>query len=418
MPASEDEMRHADMTARSRGASSACIVTINGGSSTIKFAAFDAAEPSSQLWSGMVDRIGRPDARLRATGPGDAVLVDRAITAANHQEAADRLIDWLVQHLSGGAIRGIGHRVVHGGMHRVNHQRITRDLVDELRRTQPLDLAHLPREIALIESFGRRFPGVPQIACFDTAFHRNLPEIAQRLPIPRRYHDAGVRRLGFHGLSYAYLMRELQRQAGPAAAAGRVILAHLGSGASMAAVRNGRPVDTTMGFTPTGGLVMATRPGDLDPGLLVYMMRAQKLTAEQMDEFISHRCGLLGVSETSADMRELLARRDADPRALQAVELFCYQARKWIGSYAAVLGGLDTLVFAGGIGQHSPQVRAQICADLQFLGIILDANRNAAGAAIISGDRAAVTVRVMHTDEEVMIAQFVNEVLQQSGATA
>lgn len=386
------------------------ILTINGGSSSIKFAVFAATDPPRQLLSGIVERIGQPNTVLRAEREG-ASSEEKLAGAAGHGQAAEYLIDWLQQRMEAVPPMGIGHRVVHGGVHAVEHQVVTEELLAELRRTQPLDLAHLPREIGLIEAFRRRYPKVPQVACFDTAFHRDLPRVAQLLPIPRRYYDAGVRRFGFHGLSYTYLMTELARVAGPVAADGRVILAHLGAGASMAAVHRRKPVDTTMAFTPTAGLVMATRPGDLDPGLLVYMMRVQGMSPEQADEFISRRCGLVGVSETTPDMQALLRLRESDPRAADAVALFCYQAKKWIGAYAAALGGLDTLVFAGGIGEHASAVRAEICQGLEYMGIRLDPLRNDAGAPVISCEGAPVTVRVMHTDEELMIARAVRRVL-------
>ena len=309
--------------------------------------------------------------------------------------------------------QAIGHRIVHGGVRLDRHQVVTANLVQELRRTQPLDLAHLPREIALIEAFRERLPGVVQIACFDTAFHRQLPRIAQILPIPRRYFEAGIRRLGFHGLSYAYLLEELRRSAG-AAADGRVILAHLGSGASLTALDRGVPVDTSMAFTPTSGLMMGTRPGDLDPGLLTYLMRSEKLTPEQMEEFVSHHCGLAAVSGSTSDMRELIARRGHDEKAREAFDLFCYQAKKWIGAYTAVLGGLDTLVFSGGIGEHSPEVRAAICEGLECLGIQLDSALNArfvGASGMISGASSRVAVRVIPTDEELMIARIVFDLI-------
>jgi acetate kinase len=220
-----------------------------------------------------------------------------------------------------------------------------------------------------------------------------------------------VRRYGFHGLSYAFLMHELARTAGPEAAHGRVVLAHLGSGASMAAVREGKCLDTTMAFTPTAGLVMGTRSGDLDPGLLVYLLRSERLSADQLDELVNRRSGLLGVSEISPDMRDLLAREAADARAADAVALFCYQAKKWLGAIAAALGGVDTLVFAGGIGENAPEVRARICGGLGFLGIQLDAARNTANAAVISADASPATVRVIRTDEELMIVQEVQQLL-------
>jgi acetate kinase len=359
------------------------IVTINGGSSSVKFAVFSSENPPIRLSAGHFERI----------------------TA--HDRAADELIDWLDKEVGFRNILAIGHRVVHGGIHLLEHQLVTDELVVELRRTQPLDLAHLPREISLIEAFRKRFAGIPQVACFDTAFHRDLPRVAKLLPIPRKYDEAGVRRFGFHGLSYTYLMEELARVAGESAARGKIILAHLGSGASMVAVNEGKPVDTSMAFTPTAGLVMGTRPGDLDPGLLVYMMRVEKKTPEQMDEFISKRCGLIGVSETSNDMRDLIARRATDVRAAEAFDLFCYQAKKFIGAYAAAMDGLDTLVFSAGIGEHSPEVRAKICDGLAFLELKLDLEKNARGESVISDTGSRVTVCVMKTDEEIVIAKAV-----------
>jgi acetate kinase len=305
-----------------------------------------------------------------------------------------------------GKIAGIGHRIVHGGPHLLEHQLITPEIIAQLRKTIPLDLAHLPQEITLIETMARAYPGVPQVACFDTAFHREMPRVARLLPIPRQYDSAGMRRFGFHGLSYTYLMEELSR-IDPDAANGRVILAHLGSGASMAAVRSGKPIDTTMAFTPTAGLVMGTRPGDLDPGLLAYLLRIEKWSADEMDNFINRKCGLIGVSEISNDMRDLIARRHTDPRAAEAVDLFCYQARKWIGALATAMGGVDTLVFSGGIGEHSIEVRAQICTDLEFLGLRLDPDRNALSSPLISADDSASAIRVIATNEEIIIAKTV-----------
>jgi acetate kinase len=389
------------------------ILTVNGGSSTIKFAIFRSNGAPERVLAGKVDHIGGPEATLTATEYSGGATHRVAIGAANHREGAGRLIDWLGEWAGPDGFRAIGHRVVHGGVRLNQHQLVTADLVRELCRTQPLDLAHLPREIALIEAFRERFPGVAQVACFDTAFSRSLPRTAQILPIPRRYFDAGVRRLGFHGLSYAFLLKELGRIAGEAAA-GRVIMAHLGSGASVTALNRGIPVDTSMAFTPTSGLVMATRSGDLDPGLLVYIMRTEKLTPEQMDEFVSHRCGLVGVSESTADMRELIANRAHDEKARDAFDLFCYQAKKWIGAYTAVLGGLDTLVFSGGIGEHSPEVRAAICEGMGYLGIKLNPALNLAcngKAGVVSDSESRVTVRVIPTDEESMIATIVLDLL-------
>jgi acetate kinase len=264
-------------------------------------------------------------------------------------------------------------------------------LVEELRQLSPFDPEHLPEEILLTEAFHRRFPDLPHVACFDTAFHHDLPRVAQLLPIPRRYEVQGVRRCGFHGLSYAFLVGELARLAGTEAAQGRSILAHLGNGASLAAVRDGKPVDTSMSFTPTAGVPMSTRSGDLDPGLVWYLARAEKMSAKQFNEMVNFESGLLGVCETSSDMRDLLDSESRDVRASEAVALFCYQVKKWIGSFAAALGGLDTLVFAGGVGENAPAVRERICDGLGFLGIELDQKRNAKNvddyAARISHER-------------------------------
>jgi len=234
-----------------------------------------------------------------------------------------------------------------------------------------------------------------------------MPRVAKLLPIPRRFDAKGIQRYGFHGLSYAYLMEQLTRIGDPAAATGRVILAHLGNGASVAAVRDGKSIDTSMGFTPTAGLVMSTRSGDLDPGLAPYLARTEQMTTKQFYEMVNHKSGLLGISEISSDLRDLLDQEQEDVRAAEAVALFCYQVKKWIGSFAAALGGLDTLVFAGGIGENAPLIRARICDGLGFLGIELNEERNANAAALISNDASRVAVRVIRTDEELMIARSV-----------
>jgi acetate kinase len=326
-------------------------------------------------------------------------------------------MDWIQQRIGRGALTAVGHRVVHGGPKYSEPQRITPEMIEELQRLSPFDPEHLPAELLLSEAFHRRFPHVPQVACFDTAFHHDLPRVARLLPIPRRYEAKGVFRYGFHGLSYAYLMQELERLGGAKAAMANVVLAHLGNGASMAAVRDGRSIDTTMAFTPAAGLVMSTRSGDLDPGLISFLARTERMTASQFDNLVNHDSGLLGISETSSDMRDLLARETEDVRAAEAVALFCYQAKKWIGAYAAALGGLDTLVFAGGIGENAPAVRSRICEGLGFLGIELDAAANAAHADVISTDASRVTVRVIRTDEELMIARSVSLVLGFATAT-
>jgi acetate kinase len=383
------------------------ILTINGGSSSIKFALFEAGDSLQRILDGSIQRIGQPQSTLRVSGTYQADHLSRSITAPDHAAAVDTLMNWLEERGNCESLAAVGHRLVHGGPKFSAPQRITPDVIDELRRLSPFDPEHLPEEIRLIEAFHRRFPDLAQIACFDTAFHHDLPRVAQLLPIPRRFEARGIRRYGFHGLSYAFLMEELGRVAGAEAARGRVILAHLGNGASLAAVHNGKSVDTSMSFTPAAGVPMSTRSGDLDPGLVWYLMSAEHMTPQQFNQMINSESGLLGISETSSDMRDLLEREVQDVRAAEAVALFCYQIKKWIGGFAAALGGLDTLVFAGGIGENASAIRARICDGLEFLGGGVDDERNSAGAAIISPDSSRVVVRVIHTDEQWIIAKSV-----------
>ena len=387
------------------------ILTINGGSSSIKFALFEAGDSLQRILEGSIERIGLPEATLRVKGSNPADNLSRPVAAPDHTAAVGALMDWIEERLGRATLTAVGHRVVHGGPKYSDPQLITREMVEELHQLTPFDPEHLPEEILLTEAFHRRFPDLPQIACFDTAFHHDLPRVAQLLPIPRRYEAQGVRRYGFHGLSYAFLMGELARLAGAEAAKGRVILAHLGNGASLAAVRDGKPVDTSMSFTPTAGVPMSTRSGDLDPGLVWYLARTEKMSAKQFNEMVNFQSGLLGVSETSSDMRDLLKCESQDVRAAEAVALFCYQVKKWVGAFAAALGGLDTLVFAGGIGENAPIVRTRICEGLGFLGIALEEKRNAANEGVISAAASRVVVRVIRTDEECMIAKTVCRVL-------
>jgi acetate kinase len=386
------------------------VLTINSGSSSIKFALYQTGEPPEQNFHGSVDRISLPGTNLTfsdSTGNQKGSLI---LKSSDTRSASNFLIDWLEEQIDFSLISGVGHRVVFGMKH-MEPERITQELLNELHRISPYDTDHLPAEIELIEALRQRYPKLPQVACFDTAFHRTMPRVARLLPIPRRFDAIGIQRYGFHGLSYAYLIEELARVAGTKAAQERVILAHLGNGASMTAVHGGKSIDTSMGFTPASGLPMSTRPGDLDPGLLWYWMREENLTPNQFNNLINHESGLLGISETSSDMRDLIKRQASDVRAAEAVELFCYYTRKWIGAFAAVLGGLDTLVFAGGIGENCPVVRSRICEGLGFLGIELEEKRNAANEGVISVAASQVAVLVIHTDEEQMIARSVCRVL-------
>jgi acetate kinase len=381
------------------------VLTLNGGSSSIRFAIYGAGREPRLRLTGSVDRIGLTGTVLQAHAPASPPLLAQHLGPGDHRSAGDSLLRWLEAQPVFASVAAVGHRVVQGGA-RAEPERITPRLLRDLRRLAPFDPEHLPRELGLIEAVARRHPGLPQIACFDTAFHRGMPRVARLLPLPRRLAAQGVERYGYHGLSFSYLMEELRRL-DPAAASGRVILAHLGNGASLAAVHRGRSRDTSMGFTPAAGLVMGTRTGDLDPGLAYYLARTERLTAAQFQRMVSHESGLLGVSGTSSDVRTLLARERTDKRAEDALALFCYQARKWIGAYAAALGGLDALVFAGGIGEHAPAIRARICDGLGFLGIALHRGRNARSAGLISRDAGRVRVRVIPTDEEQMIARTV-----------
>jgi acetate kinase len=387
------------------------ILTINGGSSSIKFALFETGNSLRRILGGGIDRIGQPGATLRVKGLNEGDNISRPVTAPDLTAAVGVLIDGIEERSGHDAFTAVGHRVVHGGPKYSQPQRITAEMVEELRRLSPFDPEHLPEEILLTEEFHRRFPDLAQVACFDTAFHHDLPRVAKILPIPRHYEAQGVRRYGFHGLSYAFLMGELARVAGTEEAQGRVILAHLGNGASLAAVHRGKSIDTSMSFTPTAGVPMSTRSGDLDPGLVWYLARTEGLDAKGFNEMVNFKSGLLGVSETSSDMRDLLEHETQDVRAAEAVALFCYQVKKWIGAFAAALGGLDTLVFAGGIGENAPTVRARICNGLGFLGIELDEKRNATSQGVISSKTSRIPVCVIPTDEELMIARMVRRVL-------
>ena len=386
-----------------------CVMTINAGSSSIRFALYESGETARLRLGGMVDRIGSAGTNLIVRDADGKPQVTRLLAAGDHRAATGVLLGWLEEQPFFASIKAVGHRVVHGMKHS-DPERVTSALLAELRRITPYDPDHLPREIELIAALKRRHPKLPQVACFDTAFHRTMPQVAKLLPIPRRFAVKGVERYGFHGLSYAYLMEELARL-DPTAAKGRVILAHLGNGASMAAVRHGKSIDTSMAFTPTAGLVMSTRTGDLDPGLVYYLARTEHMTAPQFQNMVNHEAGLLGISGTSADMRDLLAQEAADGRAAEAVALFCYQAKKWIGSFAAALGGLDTLVFAGGIGENAAPVRKRICEGLGFLGIEVNQKRNDKHSFLISPDAGRVKVRVIRTNEELMIARSVSRLL-------
>jgi len=387
------------------------VLAVNGGSSSIKATLFRAGGALERVVSGGVERIGQPGGFLAMKGPAPGNTLTRPLKDDTLAAAIAALLDWVADRCDVQGLAAVGHRVVHGGPDHSDPVRIDAKVLGELQELSTFDPEHLPEEILLVRAFQGRFGSIPQVACFDTAFHRNLPRLARLLPIPRRYEARGVHRYGFHGLSYSFLLEELSRRLGAETAQGRVILAHLGSGASMAALHHGRSIDTSMGFTPSAGMPMGTRSGDLDPGLLCYLARTEGMTTGQFTDMIHFKSGLLGVSETSSDMRDLLLAEEHDPRAAEAVALFCYQARKWIGAFAASLGGLDTLVFSGGIGERSSVIRERICGELGFLGIGLDPELNFASSPVISTDSAKVLVCAIPTDEERVIARMTCQVL-------
>lgn len=387
------------------------ILTINGGSSTLKFALFRAEATPVRELSGLIDRIGSSSDTMMSIRTSDGDTDRRIVDAPDHAACLGPIMDYLEDRLAREPLAAIGHRVVHGGREYREPQHVTQVVIEVLQRLSPYDPEHLPAEIALIKECVRRYPDLPHVACFDTAFHRDMPAVARLLPIPRRYEQQGVQRYGFHGLSYAFLLKELARVGRPGEANGRVILAHLGNGASLAAVKDGQSIDTTMGFTPTAGLPMSRRSGDLDPGLVSYLARTEGMSADRFQRMVNSESGLLGISECSSDMRDLLKEETFNPKAAEAVALFCYQAKKTIGAFAAALGGVDTLVFSAGIGERSPIIRARICEGMEFLGIVLDPVRNEDDAPVISTENSPVTVRVIQTDEEYEIAESVVRLL-------
>ena len=389
------------------------ILCLNSGSSSLKFALYGLEGAGEVLLgAGAVERIGLADALLWVRGADKAQLLERKEDFPDHAAAVEAVFA-ATARLRLQEPSAVGHRVVHGGARHAAPERVGGALLADLRDLAAFAPLHLPGSVAGIEAVAARFHDLPQVACFDTAFHRRMPELAQRFALPGTLWEAGVRRYGFHGLSYEYVLDALGK-----AASGRVVIAHLGNGASMTAVRDGAPVDTTMGFTPTGGFMMGTRSGDLDPGVLVHLMRERRWGPDDVERLVTREAGLLGVSGLSPDMKTLLDARHRNPQAALAVDLFCYQARKHIGALAAVLDGLDTLVFTGGIGEHAAAVRQQVCQGLAHLGIELDSERNQAHAGIITTPRSPCTVRVISTDEDLMIARHTRRLLLPGGSGA
>jgi acetate kinase len=394
------------------------VLTLNAGSSSIKFSLFEvgSSERLTLVSHGEVEGIGSAPHFVARDSAG-AVLAEQswADPGQAFPSLLEAVIGWAESHLGADTLIAIGHRVVHGGALHDRPERVTPDLLIALDKLTPLAPLHQPHNLAPIRAIAAARPELPQVACFDTAFHHTMPAVATRFALPRDYEKAGVRRYGFHGLSYEYIARRL-RDVAPDLAQGRVIAAHLGNGASLCGMAAGRSVDTTMGFTALDGLVMGTRCGSLDPGVILYLEEERALTAKQVEELLYRRSGLLGVSGgIASDMRILLA--SADPQAKQAVELFVYRIAREIGALTSSLGGLDGLVFTAGIGEHAPAIRAMVCARLGWLGVVLDPAANAGHAAIVSAPQSRIAVRVIPTDEEAMIARHTLDAIRPSSRT-
>lgn len=388
--------------------SSATILTLNGGSSSLKFALFDMSD-GNRILHGKFDRLGSLHTSFEVVRHG-AVSGPRLAGSLSHRQCIEQLLNFLETDGDLASVRGIGHRIVHGGVRYRRPQRIDTAMLETLRDLTDYAPEHVPAEIEIIEACSQSLGDRLQVACFDTAFHSDLPAVARLLPIPRRFAASGIQRYGFHGLSYTFLLEELARVGGKEMAQGRVVLAHLGNGASLAAVRDGKSVDTTMAFTPAAGIPMSTRSGDLDPGLVLYLARREGMDAQSFDRMVNHQSGLLGLSETSSDIRDLLSYEASDDRAADALAVFCYQIKKAVGALAAALGGIDALVFSGGIGENAPAIRERVCDGLAFLGISLDPYRNATNAPLIS--TGSVEVRVIPTNEEAVIVRAVIDILK------
>lgn len=382
------------------------LITINTGSSSIKAAVYDAADVASLVLRVTVDRIGSGEARMLVAFPDGGPVSEDTLWQAGFDSALAAVARAIARRNLGKPV-GVGHRVVHGGPRFSAPQVVTPDLLEYLRSLVPLDPQHLPQAIAAIDALSHAFPDAVQVACFDTAFHRDMPRFAQLYGLPYALAEEGVLRYGFHGLSYESIVWQLRAQG---ILSERMVAAHLGNGCSMAAIRAGRSADTTMGFTPTGGLVMGTRSGDLDPGVAVYLLETRRMDAAGLSTLINRDSGLLGLSGRSSDMRDVLGAAEADQRAREAVDVFCYVARKYLASMVAALDGVDEVVFTGGIGEHSAEIRSRICSGLAFLDIALNDDLNGTDAGIIS-EEGSITVRVMRTDEDGMIARHTADVM-------
>jgi len=383
------------------------VLCLNGGSSSLKFAIYQIDKGSEvRLAEGAAEEVGLPSARFWMRDSQGRMVADTSAGLHGTSEVVTLLLGALSRNGSA-QFSAAGHRIVHGGPDYTSPQLVTPSLMLALKRFIPFAPQHLPAQLELVDAIGNAYPKLPQVVCFDTAVHRSMPELAGRFPLPRRLWDEGIRRYGFHGLSYEFILASLGSAAGR-----RTIIAHLGNGASMVAVLDGVPIDTTMGFTPSGGMMMSTRSGDLDPGILVYLLQQKRYDAGTIQRLVNDESGLLGVSASTSDMKTLLENRPTQPEAAQAVAMFCYQARKWIGALSAVLGGLDMLVFTGGIGEHAAPVRYEICTGLEYLGVHISEEQNSRNAPVISIPASPCTFRVILTNEDLIIERRTRCVLE------
>ena len=386
-----------------------CIAVVNAGSSSVKFAFYDRAGEQPLLLKGQVEQIGVSPS-LTASGPDGADLVERSWPAEGfgHAQAMQAILEVARELLAGSTVKGVGHRVVHGGTKFATPVEVNEGIIAELEELSPLAPLHQPHNLGPIKAIAHGAPEIRQVACFDTAFHQSQPHIAQTFALPRELTDAGVRRYGFHGLSYDFVSGRLAEVA-PELADRKIIIAHLGNGASVCAIHQGRSVATTMGFTAVDGLMMGTRCGSIDPGVLIYLMDERGMDARALENLVYKQSGLLGVSGISSDMRTL--RQSDDPKAAEAIALFIYRIVREIGSLSAALGGLDGLVFTGGIGQRDAKTRREVAAGCAWLGAELDEGRNNAGEGLISSDSSRLPIWVIATDEERVMARQTAAVL-------
>ncbi len=387
------------------------ILTINSGSSSIKFALYENNSALTEVFRGAIENIGQPNGVFRVAFKNGSDDLKKEIQSPDIATSVSMLCDWFHSQIHGDSIVGIGYRVVHGAVKYNQPTVITDELVEYLRSITLLDPDHIPQTVALINAFRTQFPLVTHIACFDTAFHRDMPRVATLLPLPRKFEKLGIQRYGFHGISYASVLEQIREAVGPEAAMGKLVFAHLGSGASLAAIVKGKSIDTSMCFTPASGIPMGTRSGDVDPGILSYLAKSHGYDVSQIHAMVNVESGLLGMSESSGNVHELLELESTDIRAKEALDVFCYSVKKYIGAYAAAMGGIDMLVFTGGIGERAHQIRNRICEQLAFLGIVLDEQKNTANEDCISS--GSVQVRVVHVNEELMLARQTLEVLTQ-----